>query len=439
MTKVIKGKGKAGESSISLTIQGIEQCTEERLAHLIPIIRELGFKKVTSHNVYLDIGDGSNVVALHSDQAVSILAGLEVPTSVIVVTDAKPTGSQGDNCLPVYIRTSTLKAAQTSNYENDRGALIVSKGYGVIGYYNSTLNFLTLTDLTHTSSGVAKLGRVLAQVKHYKDHFGIRTLDGVKEGRVVLRYPKLPTKLVIGLDPELGIIDKTNVFQSSPFTGGSMNDEIGSDGGSVEIRPAPGTPKQVVKTVKRLYEKMDKRLDKELRLVSGGGSFVHRSLGGHIHFNIPIHKELTELLDDFIGKPMKRMNGSGRGSGSGSAGTSYGKLSSVKRQPHGFEYRTPPSFVGNPELFAGVIAVAYCVASTWRTISNRGITFEYGYDDAKGVFKSAYEKLTCYKTYKKEIEDFLSYVGDEKKTIEVLDVLAAWEVRDAVVLEDITV
>ena len=83
MVKIIKGKG--GESSRDFIIQGIESCTPVRLAGLTPLIKELGFKKVTSHSGYLDIGTGANTLALHSVQAGTISAGLEVPTSVIVV------------------------------------------------------------------------------------------------------------------------------------------------------------------------------------------------------------------------------------------------------------------------------------------------------------------------------------------------------------------
>ena len=433
MTKVIKGKGKAGASSSDFIIQGTEHCTPRGLVHLTPRIKELGFTKVTSHSHNLDIGDGSNALTLHSDQSTEIVRSVEVTASVIYV-DTHPVGAQGDNYLPPSIVNSPLSRAGESNYVNDRGALIVSNDRRIMGHYNSTLNMLTLTDLTHNSYGLSKLSKVLTQLKHYKEHFGIGSIEKkIKKDKVVLLYPKIPNKLVIGLDPELAVIDKYNVFQQSPFDGGGSDAEIGSDCGNVEIRPKPGTPKQVVKTVKGLYEKMDKRLEKNLRLFSGGGDPISRTLGGHIHFNTPKHVQLTALLDDFIGKPMKRMNGATR------CGNSYGSLGSVKDQPHGFEYRTPPSFVGKPDLFAGVIAVAYCIVSTWRTISNRGITFEYGCGDATGAYRSSYEKLTYYKTYKKEIEGFLSYVYDEEKTIEELDVLAAWEVRDAVCLEDITI
>ena len=433
MTKVIKGKGIKEASDSELVIQGVESCTPTALVGLTPLLRELEFKRVTSHD-QLNIGDGSNTVAIHHSPAGRIVGELGAPASVIVV-DISLTGCSAHTSLPTSLKESPLARSLVSNYADSNGALIVSNTQRVIGCYNSGLNLLTLSDVTHDYLGIPKLGEILRQLKCYKDHFGMLGIaEPVKKGKVTLLFPKISNKLIIGLDPELTLLDKAGVVHSSPFGCGDCDAEIGSDGGSVEIRPKPGTPKQVVKTVKSLYERMDSKLDKDLRLFSSGGGFVKRPLGGHIHFNIPINLELTALLDDFIGKPMKRMNGSSRSEGSG-----YGKLSEVKRQPHGFEYRTPPSFVGKPDLFAGVIALAYCVASTWKTISNSGITFEYGCGDITGAFKSAYEKLTYYKTYKKEIEDFLSYVYDEEKTIEEFDVLAAWAVRDAIVLEDITI
>ena len=436
MIKVIKGKGTpSGYYSGEFTIKGREACTPSALSHITPLIKSLGFMKVTSHSDCLDIGCGDNTLAMYNKSASTIASRLEIPTSVIAITPSF-SGPQADNALATNLKNCAASGCTVTNYTNDKGAVIVSGSGRVIGHYDTKLNLLVLTDLTHNQSAVEKLTDVLKGVQSYREHFNI--IGSVKKTKkdksLVLLFPKIDKKLMIGLDPELAILDKRDQFKSCTFAPGGGDQEVGSDCGNVEIRPKPGTPKQLVKTVEELYTKIDKILDKEHRLLSGGGSFVSRTLGGHIHFNIPIHKELTVLLDDFIGKPMKRMNGTDRLKGSG-----YGGLGSVKVQPHGFEYRTPPSFVGKPDLFAGVIALAYCIASTWRTISNRGITFEYGCGGTTGAYRSTYEKLTYYKTYAKEIEDFLSYVYDEEKTIEEHDVLAAWQVRDAIILEDVII
>ncbi len=77
MTKIIKGKGKDGDSDSSFIIQGTEWCTPSELGHLRPLIKELGFTKVTSHDDYLTIGigNGANTLTMHHTPAGNISAG----------------------------------------------------------------------------------------------------------------------------------------------------------------------------------------------------------------------------------------------------------------------------------------------------------------------------------------------------------------------------
>jgi len=239
-------------------------------------------------------------------------------------------------------------------------------------------------------------------------------------------------KLVIGLDPEFLLYTKDDKLVRArrrlTKIGCSYTSEIGFDHDDVtgELRPKAGTPAQVVKTMTKLLRRLDKGIKKDELSVYAGASSSDSdiSLGGHIHFNIRPSTVFTGILDAFIGKPMRKMEGSSR--------SEYGGLSDTESKPHGFEYRTPPSFIGKPELFAGVIALAYCLAKTWVKYKRKNGNV-WSYNNVPTA--QDYQALVGYKTYAKHIDMFLSYV-DEAKSIVENDVLAAWEITSP--LEDVS-
>ena len=124
------------------------------------------------------------------------------------------------------------------------------------------------------------------------------------------------------------------------------------------------------------------------------------------------------MLDDFIGKPLLAIKGGKRHH------EHYGIVSDIRDKPYGFEYRTPPSFIGKKDLFEGVIAVAYCLAKTWRnTVLKR---FVFKYNDTPSP--DDYRNLSGYKKYKDKIEDFINYRYNDKSIVE-RNTLAAWKIR----------
>lgn len=233
----------------------------------------------------------------------------------------------------------------------------------------------------------------------------------------------------VGLDPEFllfdregGFVPACNVLGSDTTTAEVGVDECDATG---ELRPREGTPAKVVKNVNTLLARLGRKIkERELLVYAGASTYANDDyedipLGGHIHFNVPYCEDFVKALDSFIGVPMLRMADSDR-----REDEEYGELSEWESKPYGFEYRTPPSFIGKPDLFAGVIAVAYCVARTWVAYKRRvGNTWEYN----SVPCIEDYQKLVCYKRYDKQIEAFLSYVN-EGKSIEEYNVLAAWEI-----------
>lgn len=436
MKKKVEGKYTTllvDKGATPITIRGAEYCTSGNLHKILGLVGACGFTKVTSHSTMesATLGDGTNVLSIYTGSMDSIVNSMSRPKSVIV-TSIGAVGGQLDTFIKRSTTTAACKNATENEYRDGTGAMIVGGGR-VLGVYITARNLLVTTDLTHSSNGPTLLGKLLTELFKYKAHYNIGDADKISIAtKRINAFDKIDKKIMIGLDPEMGLLNKQGKFVGSPYRGS----EIGRDAGDViELRPKPGSVKEVITNVRALYESMDKTLRKDLRLISGGGKIIDKPLGGHIHFNIPSHAELTALLDEFIGKPIQRINGSERVVG----GHSYGHLGAISRKSHGFEYRTPPSFLGKPDLFAGVIAVAFCVASTWKTICNSGMTFEYECNAKTGALAKEYEKLTYYTRYKRHVNAFLEYVNNDELSMEETDVLAAWAIREAVCLEDVTI
>ena len=421
------------KGSAAISVRGAEYCTLDSMRGILGIVDACGFTKVTSHSAMplAPLGDGTNVLSIYTVAMDRIVNAISRPKSVIVVP-VNLVGSQIDTHFTPSIIEAACKSDIESEYRDSTGAMIVGGGR-VIGVYIAARNLLVTRDITHKSDGPHVIGQILAELLKYKAHYRIGGAEKITiPFKKMKSFARIDKDIMIGLDPEMGILNKKGAFVGSPYTGR----EIGRDAGNVvELRPQPGSVKNVIENVRALYESMGKTLGKDLRLVSGGGRCIGKSLGGHIHFNIPSNGFLTVMLDDFIGKPMQRIAGSERRDGEGS----YGKLGATSKKTHGFEYRTPPSFIGKPDLFGGVIAVAFCVASTWKTICNSGKTFEYECAKKTGAYAKEYEKLTYYTRYKKHINAFLEYVNNDELSMEETDVLAAWAIRDAICLEDISI
>jgi hypothetical protein len=193
----------------------------------------------------------------------------------------------------------------------------------------------------------------------------------------------------MGCDPEFMVLDHNDHVINCNISHNGPHGNIGSDhGGRVgEMRPAPGTPAQVTQNLKQLFLYV-KEHHPHLKIVCGGGGAFHEATGGHIHFGLPSgsrdwdnwwgpryghsgrrqsrgpiqndQQRLVYALDYFIGLRLKKVNGGKRSSGG------YGQPGDVRSQPHGIEYRTPPSWITDPILSEAVLAVAYQIAKTWQ-------------------------------------------------------------------------
>jgi len=199
----------------------------------------------------------------------------------------------------------------------------------------------------------------------------------------------MPVK--IGCDPEFLVVDNNGytLSASSLAYNSSEHGEIGTDhGGSVgEFRPKPGSASEVTNHIKALFTHI-KHVSPNTKIMAGGGVGTGHSIGGHIHIGgVPLRNHYSSFtrqrnrysqrqlnldmvnadhklifaFDFFIGRRLKKVPGGKRGS------SCYGALSDIETKSHGgFEYRTPPSWLSDPQLTEATLAVSERIVELWQ-------------------------------------------------------------------------
>jgi len=263
----------------------------------------------------------------------------------------------------------------------------------------------------------------------------------------------------IGMDPELEIFDRWGFIRASNFLSG-VNDVVGTDGNSqiAEIRPnysdnAIKLADNIEKAITKLKFRCDKYFSgKEYIIRVGHGKRC--SLGGHVHLGISnMNTELCEAFDIatlLLANLYKdefyelRVN------------SSYGKLSDIRNQTWGAEYRTPPSFILNREITEGILCIYHSLSidvannelknnkyykrlSKWfknyktaiRTNYNAGNFLKFGYK-MKTIRKMIMD-TSRYKEdmdYRIRINNILNIIEKGGKIDEENDVIEEWKLKD---------
>ena len=246
---------------------------------------------------------------------------------------------------------------------DDIDAIQINVNGRFAGYYQPSKNNIYASDWTHSPNTVKIFKEIWPTLI---TELELKPID--KHG-VCLEIDEV----LVGCDPEFELIDNTgNVIEAGLI----IDDDdcecsIGLDGSSdqVEIRPEPGTPRQVIKNIRNLIKEFSEDYD-EFDLCDAGHTYP---LGGHIHVGIGREykppAELVELLDDFVGRPTLKLSGDAR--------EEYWQLGSYRKQPHGFEYRTPSASAFHDPV------VAYCALQATKNICEkffREETFEYDFN-----------------------------------------------------------
>lgn len=197
-------------------------------------------------------------------------------------------------------------------------------------------------------------------------------------------------QITVGCDPEFLVVSGSRTVNADHLSSDDSYGNIGTDhGGSVgELRPKPGSPTEVTNHIKQMFTVIKRKLNRGEHIVAGGGHEQCVSIGGHIHLgglnfgnyssptrtfhrrsggihlrNLDMHNnehKLVYMLDFFIGRRLKSVAGGKR------YGNHYGCPSDIETKTHGFEYRTPPSWLTDPILTEATLAIAQKLTSMWK-------------------------------------------------------------------------
>ncbi len=130
-----------------------------------------------------------------------------------------------------------------------------------------------------------------------------------------------------------------------------------------EIRPLPAaTPETLCQNIEyALHEAMKLAKTPYPEWVAGSAPFERYPIGGHIHFSgVPHTARFVNCLDAYVGLPLMLIEDP---VSSARRRPKYGFLGDVRHKPYGgFEYRTPASFLVDPNITLGALALAYVVA-----------------------------------------------------------------------------
>lgn len=217
--------------------------------------------------------------------------------------------------------------------------------------------------------------------------------------------------LTVGCDPEFISLDQNdNVTSPSYSIMDDAHGNIGNDHGTSvgEVRPKHGSPAQVTENIRHLLVAFKRRYP-EYKIRAGGGGGEGRryhygaySIGGHIHIggvrvesfprrsvtrynyhgnrNLRFPNDDAKLIyafDFFIGRRLKKVKG-----GSRPRGASYGRNGDIEWKEHGFEYRTPPSWITDPYLCEATLTMAMRITEMWKT---KPVVFDELFDTRKSI------------------------------------------------------
>lgn len=228
---------------------------------------------------------------------------------------------------------------------------------------------------------------------------------------------KTPLGFKIGADPEFEFRRNGHTVRASDVFGFDLTSHLGTDGASstAELRVNAGSYYEITQEISRLIGQAQK--------VSGceayAGSGITMPLGGHIHFSgIPTDAFFIGQLEKFITAPLNTVSDR-------SARHHYGhQRGEIRRQPHGWEFRSPLSWLSTPILTNGVLAIAWVLARAYKNgechrILNKATLLDYCYKRERVAIDLFFESIKIYKrdgTKLESIEMFKAWGKATKRT-----------------------
>ena len=204
--------------------------------------------------------------------------------------------------------------------------------------------------------GRAAVRTILPVPQHRLDSpAGVAALQRFADGYAMARETGGSERLKIGADPEFVLLRRDGrIVSPTRFLdpGGAAGCDTVVVGRTVrhpvaELRPEPASdPAELAAHLRRLLQQAAARItERDLRWLAGGMPVPGLGLGGHIHFSGTwLSSRLLRMLDSCVAFPLALVEDpAGR-----KRRPRYGALGDYRLQPHGFEYRTPPSWLVSP-------------------------------------------------------------------------------------------
>lgn len=159
----------------------------------------------------------------------------------------------------------------------------------------------------------------------------------------------------LGCDPELvcrlngRFVSAHNYFKS--------NSSFGLDGCDSIAELRPGYSESPIDLTAKIKAIIDYGHEKQPELEFFAGHFQdNMTLGGHIHFGIQPEDEIIDALDVTLYALSNCIDDREQRSKRERSG--YGKRKAFRKQPHGFEFRTPGSFLLSPSTTLVTLTLA---------------------------------------------------------------------------------
>jgi len=254
----------------------------------------------------------------------------------------------------------------------------------------------------------------------------------------------------IGADPEFSFKSKGGrmIHADSIIQRNTGHEYFGTDGCSAiaEIRPLPAKePRQLVDNIRSVLQVglSDYPALRDVYWKAGSCTGNEYALGGHIHFGTrglnvkgiaPVVKHLDTYVAQIISLLEDENESSNRRYGD------YGGLNDYRTNDHGFEWRTPSSWLTSPRVAEGVLCLSHaCVVDSINGRMKRlpeRLSLPYDDDwneivreDQKRKvpgLKKAIKKFRLYKKYQEPIEFIFKLINENKTWFPKGDMKEAW-------------
>lgn len=204
-----------------------------------------------------------------------------------------------------------------------------------------------------------------------------------------------------------------------------------------ELRPNPASsPAVLVGRLRKLLRKAKKMItDPGIEWRAGCMPVPGYPVGGHIHFGgVRPSSRLLRTLDTYFGLLLMLLENSAAGR---RRRAKYGFLGDFRLQPHGFEYRTPGSWLISPRIAKAALCLAWFVSRNYRLLDRDAFLEpdlaadfyqgrKNGFMDLANLLWDDLGTLPDFKTFAPDINVIKELVLSKKRWKENTDIKNTW-------------